>query len=80
MAAFMLAIVVESFSSSVMLCSIMDFKGRMSDRVTLFIRQGSLRFTISSASVMSLLSIVSVTVYGFPVPSSLCLVCVCAYV
>ncbi len=36
MAAFMLAIVVESFSSSVMLCTIMDFKGRMSDRVVLF--------------------------------------------
>ncbi len=47
-----------------------------SDRTVVAFFRG-LRFTISSASVMSLLSIVSVTVYGFPVPSSLCLVCVC---
>ncbi len=36
MAAFMLAIVVESFSSSVMLCSIMNCKGTMSDNVAVF--------------------------------------------
>ncbi len=63
MAAFMLAIVVESFSSSVMLCSIMNCKGTMSDNVALFSSDravvafflGLQRFTIYFASVMLLL-------------------------
>ena len=67
MAVFMLAIVVESFSSGVMLCSIMAFKGTMSDSVGLFSSDrtavaffsGLRRFTIYSASLMSALSIVS---------------------